>query len=378
MPHLYIVSPGIDLLTEGFIHDQRDERLFRVNEADETLFIKYRALCGTVRLSLLTTNLDLILNRHKRSLIKFARRINADIIRSNLGSYLRDEKGLNCFWGERDLCRFDWEISMPKCLEIGSGNGGFLNRLAQENPDTFFLGTEINGFVLKKALRGADALSLKNIRYLKKNAEQLLYYLVPGSVLDAIYINFPDPWFKKRHQKRKLINQESVRTFAKVLKPGGNLFFTTDDSDYVLWCEEHFRQTPFFYMKSHDILNSPRFHTKYERKWLSEGKIVHALTFKRDETQDPNVPHEFLVESFSVPVPERVSSGTILKRGKFTVVFRDVYRGTSEDVIDTVISLGRFTWFVLFTWEAGWLHYSAELNRKFLVRQVKDYLARML
>ncbi len=378
MPHLYLTPPVNNPTGVGFVNDERTIRLFRVEEEGENLFIKYQASPGTVRISLLKSNLDVILNRHKRALVKFARRLGADIIQANLGSYLRDEKGLECLWREEDIYRFDWQRPAVRVLEVGSGNGGFLNRMAEENPDAFFLGAEINGFVLKKALRAASERSLRNIRYMKKNAELLLKYFIPEGALDAIYINFPDPWFKKRHHKRKLINPESVRLFARALKKGGTLFFTSDDPDYVTWCVDHFQTVPYFRLNGWETSVSPRFYTKYERKWLSEGKDIHALAFQRESLPVAEAVADRLGESFTLPAPHRLQGGVTLKEGELTVVFRDVYRSEGEDIIDTIVSLGRLTWMVVFTWESGELRYSHDLNHKYLPLQMKDYLARLL
>ncbi len=377
MPHLY-VSPSSLLPEGGFTHDQTTVHLFPAGEGTDPLFIKGRVLNDRVRLSLLTTGLDLILNRHKRALIQFARRYDMDILKSNLGKFLKDEKGLAYLLGERGLLDFDWGSPRPKCLEIGSGNGIFLNRMARKNPETLFLGTEINGFVLKKALSGAAKHSLKNLWYLKKNALYLLRYFVPEGALDALYIHFPDPWFKKRHHKRKIVNPHSLETFARALRSGGRLYFATDDPAYASWAETHFNLSPFFALENHEFSGRPKFHTKYERKWLMEGKKIHSFCLRRNETPPSPRDRDPLVTAFSVPAPYPLSSGTTLQAGDFTVVFRDVYRGKSGDILDSIVHLNCVTWFVLFTWRQGILHYNPDLNRTFLSRQAKEALADLL
>ncbi len=377
MPHLYIKTPQTHLI-ESWKHDHRNVKLVRVQENGEILFIKFKALDGIIRISLLPTNITLILNRHKRILMNFARCLNANILKSNLGEFGEDEKGLETLLDEKRLLVFNWHKPVPKYLEIGSGNGTFLIKMARENPGALYFGTEINGFVLKKALRSASKFSLNNVYYLKKDAEYLLRFFIPNNTLDAIYINFPDPWFKKRHEKRKIISPHAIETFAKALKSGGMLFFTTDDLEYATRTEELFYASPFFTLKKREISGLPRFHTKYERKWLAKGKVIYTFIFQRNENPLHNRNPDYLLESFTVPVRGRLSSGTIMKRDNFTAVFRDVYRGEMEDIINAIISHGRFTWFVLFTWQKGTLHYSPDLNHKFLTRQVKEKLERLL
>lgn len=377
VPHLYVIPPQKPL-AGTWKHDYRDVELIYVQESGHSYFVKIKKLGSTWRISLLTTPIDLILNHHKRLLLKVAEQLGSRITKSNLGKYLKEERGLKYLLSEKELLGFKWHTPVPKHLEIGSGNGAFLNKLAGENPDYLYLGTEINGFVIKKALRKAEKSSPGNIYFLKKNAEYLLNYFIPERCLDAIYINFPDPWVKKRHKKRKFINDISIGNFAKTLKPGGPLTFATDDAAYAKQTKQSLCATPFFKLKEEIVSAKPQLNTKYEKRWLSEGKNIYSLTFLRTNTTFRGRDTDPMIKSFRVHAQNRFSSGFLVKEGKFTVIFKDVYRGEKNDLIDTVITLGRFTWFVLFTYKDGYLHYSPELNHKFLTHRVKEYLERLL
>ncbi len=372
MPHLYVAP--LKIPERHWCHDQRDSKLFRAMDGEETFFIRLDPSGKMIRLSLLTTNIDLLLNRHKRILYNFARRMNAEILKSNLGNFLKDERGLFNLWNEKKIASFDWNTPSPKHLEIGSGNGMFLNAQAKRNPHCVFIGTEINGFVLKKALRTAATGSLSNVFYLRKEARYLLRYLIPENILDAIHIYFPDPWSKTRHHKRKLIQPTTIENFARCLKHGGSIFFTSDDVEYATEAKELFEKSPCFNLKTYEMTTSPKIYTKYEKKWITEGRIIYSLSLQRNDFPSPPSSSDTIIESFTLLAPHRLKSDTIFQKDDFTVIFRDVYRGEDEDLIDAIVTLGRTIWFVLFSWREGKLHFSSELNQKFLSRRVETLL----
>ncbi len=371
MPHL-ILADSTPPLEGTWSHDRRKVQLVKIHEEAETLFIKLTSHNAMTRISLLTTNIDLILNRHKRALQNYVRQLGGEIIKSNLGRFLKDEKGLSYLWDEEHFLHLDWSTTRPKILEIGSGNGTLINAMARQTPQTLHIGTEINGFVLKKALRAATKQQLKNILYLKKEASLLLDLFIPEAVLDAIHIHFPDPWIKKRHRKRRLIRASTLSDFAKVLKREGTFHFTTDDPAYAEEVQALLDASPHFTQEAYATTTSPKIHTKYERKWIAEGRLIHTFIYRRTSVPLPENSSNKLIASFTLPVKTRPETGNLYKGDAFTIVFRDVYRGREYDIIDAVVSHGRHTWFVLFTWSEGILHYSAELNHKFLTHGVKQ------
>jgi len=377
MPHLILACPPSPL-KDAWTHDRRKIQLVRIDEGEETLFIKWNPADAMVRMSLLTTNIDLILNRHKRALQNYARQTGAEIVKSNLGRFLRDEKGGFYLWDEKRFLHLDWAEIRPKILEIGSGNGSLIIRMARKTPETLYIGTEINGFVLKKALRSAANQQLKNILFLKKEASLLLDFFIPQAALEAIHVHFPDPWIKKRHQKRRLIHARNLASFAKVLKREGTFHFTTDDPSYAEETRKFFDASPYFTRVKETTTASPMIHTKYERKWLAEGKPIHALIYRRTPAMLQEEFTDRLIPSFAVPADTRPVTGKLYKKRSFTLVFKDVYRGRGYDIIDAVVRHGYHTWFVIFIWSEGFLHYSSELNHKFLTHEVKRNIEALL
>jgi tRNA (guanine-N7-)-methyltransferase len=120
---------------------------------------------------------------------------------------------------------------LPLLLDIGSARGRFLLRMAGVEPDRNFLGVEIREPLVDEANRLAEEARLTNLRYAFCNAmlwlDQLLTE-IPDGVLQAVTIQFPDPWFKKKHAKRRMVNQELVDAVVAKLAPGGKIFVQTD------------------------------------------------------------------------------------------------------------------------------------------------------
>lgn len=161
-------------------------------------------------------------------------------------------------------------------LEIGFGGGEHLLAQAAHNPDTLFIGCEpfING--VAKCLAGIDQQKLKNIRLFTNDARQLIEQL-PDNCLDSIFILFPDPWPKLRHNKRRLINRELLKMLYRVHKPGGRLLITTDHVDYSVWILEVLQNNSHYCWtasQQSDWQNPPKdwTETKYQRKTTGEGR----------------------------------------------------------------------------------------------------------
>jgi tRNA (guanine-N7-)-methyltransferase len=125
----------------------------------------------------------------------------------------------------------------PLHLDIGSARGTFLLEMAQLYPDWNFLGTEIREPLVLEANDRRDSLGLQNLQYLfcniNQNAELLLTSLPPG-VLQYVTIQFPDPWFKKRHQKRRVVQSDLVHQLAQVMPSPSVLFLQSDVEEVIL------------------------------------------------------------------------------------------------------------------------------------------------
>lgn len=171
-------------------------------------------------------------------------------------------------------------------LEIGFGGGEHLLAQAAHNPDTLFIGVEpyING--VAKCLAGIDKQKLANIR-LNTDDARLLVKELPDACLDSVFILFPDPWPKTRHNKRRLVNQETLAMIARAHKKGGRLLIATDHEDYMVWILEQLHTTPHYTwlaQEQADWLTPPAdwTQTKYQRKTTAEGRPPHFFECVRN------------------------------------------------------------------------------------------------
>jgi tRNA (guanine-N7-)-methyltransferase len=121
----------------------------------------------------------------------------------------------------------------PRCLEIGFGVGEVIGSLAESNPHIDYLGVEVHRAGVGRLLLRAEQNSLTNLRVICHDAVDVLRDYLPDSSFDQILIFFPDPWHKKRHHKRRLIEASFVSLLAAKLRAGGALRLATDWQDYA-------------------------------------------------------------------------------------------------------------------------------------------------
>jgi tRNA (guanine-N7-)-methyltransferase len=163
-------------------------------------------------------------------------------------------------------------------LEIGFGGGEHMAAQAAHARDVLILGAEpfLNG--VASALRHIDEQALENVRLHVGDARDVVSAL-PDVCLDRIFILFPDPWPKTRHNKRRLVQEATIQDWARVLKPGGRLRFATDWADYGEWTLERFLKNPAFRWaaeRADDWRTAPADHitTRYEVKGLGDIRPI--------------------------------------------------------------------------------------------------------
>ena len=173
-----------------------------------------------------------------------------------------------------------------KFLEIGFGGGEHLVWQAQHNPGVTLIGCEpFEDGVMKVLTRIADD-DLKNIRLHMGDARDVLRWLPPASISRA-FILFPDPWPKKKHRKRRLVNSSTLALLARVMKPGAELRIGTDIGDYARTILQAFSaQTEFTWLAAGPEdwrvrpIDWPE--TRYEQKAEREGRVRYYLRFERE------------------------------------------------------------------------------------------------
>ena len=164
--------------------------------------------------------------------------------------------------------------TLPLLLDIGCARGRFLLRMAEAEPSWNYLGVEIREPLVDEANRITDEHGLKNLRYEFCNAMLWLGRLLdrlPAGRLQAVTIQFPDPWFKKKHAKRRMVNEEMIDTIAAHLAPGGRVFVQTDIEFLAEEMFELFRVDDRF----HEIaIDGNPFPVKTEREKAVEEKSL--------------------------------------------------------------------------------------------------------
>ncbi len=187
--------------------------------------------------------------------------------------------------------RLDWPAffgsDRPVELDVGCGRGLFLFNASTSRPETNFLGIEIDYKEGRRAARRLFKRQLDNARVLGGDVKIPLGRMIePGSV-QAVHVYFPDPWWKQKHRKRRVFNEEFVALVARVLKPGGTLHSWTDVEEYFGVITETVASNPAFtplpppeeVQPEHDM----DYLTSYERKARKAGTPVHRAVWQRNE-----------------------------------------------------------------------------------------------
>ncbi|KAA9151903.1 tRNA (guanosine(46)-N7)-methyltransferase TrmB [Amycolatopsis acidicola] len=173
--------------------------------------------------------------------------------------------------------------SAPVLLEIGSGMGETTAQLAAAEPEVNYVAVEVYEAGLGQLMLRAEKLALENLRLLHGDAVILLReHIAPGS-LSGVRVFFPDPWPKKRHHKRRLIQPEFVNLVASRLAPGGMLHMATDWANYAEQMLEVCSAEPLLRNRFPDWAPRPGWRpvTKFERRADEEGRVSHDLIFER-------------------------------------------------------------------------------------------------
>jgi len=180
--------------------------------------------------------------------------------------------------------------SAPKILEIGFGMGETTAEIARAHPENDYLGIEVHTPGVGALLKLIGEFSLRNVRIIRHDAVEVLKYMLAPESLDGAHIFFPDPWPKKRHHKRRLIQPDLVTLLASVLKPGAYLHVATDWEDYAQQILDVLSAEPALANTAAGFAQRPesRPRTKFEHRGLNLGHRVWDLVFeKRHATDHP-------------------------------------------------------------------------------------------
>jgi tRNA (guanine-N7-)-methyltransferase len=175
----------------------------------------------------------------------------------------------------------DQKISSSRdlVLEIGSGMGESTIEIAQAHPDVDFIAVEVHGPGVGSLLNRIHSEQLKNLRVIRHDALDVLQHMIDDESLAAIHLFFPDPWPKKRHHKRRMVQPEFAALAAAKLSEGGILHAATDWPEYAEHMNEVFSREPLLEPAAAGFTARPV--TKFESRGRRLGHSVRDLVFRR-------------------------------------------------------------------------------------------------
>ena len=209
--------------------------------------------------------------------------------------------GLHLHWPTRWPDLFGREA--PLALEIGFGGGHFLTNLAVQHPDLNLIGVERSYYSVVETEDRLDKAAVQNVRLIYADARLVLAYICAPGTMDAIYVNFPDPFPKKAHAKRRLLTPETLSLIASRLKPGGQLTIATDVAAYAESIAGSLAHTAGLrnqYPTRWVNATPGRRPTRYERKALDRGELCYYFEYTRIDSTLPPPPFPLPAE-FSMP-----------------------------------------------------------------------------
>lgn len=177
--------------------------------------------------------------------------------------------------------------SKPTFLEIGPGKGQFITSIALKFPQYNYLVVELNSTIAGQCLKKIDELNLENVKLINGNFYSLIPYF-ENIKLEGIFLNFSDPWPKKRHEKRRLTSNPFINAYNNILEIGKCIYFKTDNDSFFNYSKEQFEKYKFETVNLNlEYLDDDIFDalTEYEIKFKDKGiKIKRIIVKKTDDT----------------------------------------------------------------------------------------------
>jgi tRNA (guanine-N(7)-)-methyltransferase len=207
----------------------------------------------------------------------------------------RQQRALDALWPAHGIDLPDpvptdfWDAAFaargPLTLEIGFGMGQSLLEMARREPQRRFVGTEVHPPGVGALLAGIEELGLANLKVLDRDVLEILESAFGPGALDRVQIFFPDPWPKKRHRKRRLVQPAFVERLATRVAPGGELMLATDWEPYAEWMLEVLEASPVWENRHGPGAFAPdpglRAPTRFEARGLRHGHVIRDLRYAR-------------------------------------------------------------------------------------------------
>ena len=185
--------------------------------------------------------------------------------------------------------KFDWDEQFSgsefHIIEIGFGMGDATRKVASEHPEWGILGIEVHRPGVGKLLWWIEQEKLSNLAVVEHDAVEVLTDMIPPGTVHGIHIWFPDPWPKKKHHKRRLIQRNFVKLLVKTLIPGGYIHIATDWEPYADWILEVLEKTGGLENRSNGWSPKPDYRpdTKFENRGIKEDRTIRDIIFEKEK-----------------------------------------------------------------------------------------------
>jgi tRNA (guanine-N7-)-methyltransferase len=226
----------------------------------------------------------------------------------------------------------------PLHLEVGFGGGHFWALQHALEGDVNYLGVEVSGVSVQKALARYRASGVGNAVMTRVAAEFLIRNVLPEDSLKRVYLNFPDPWPKGRHEENRFVRAETFTLLSNRLEPGGELWLTTDHAEYFEFALENAQSTGL-YETSVTAPPDAALRTKYAQKWLAQGITIQHARFKkiasspspvdRLDIHGGSMPHAIVTGAF----PSQQLEKTVLQGKSHTVILLEQFTQPDKLVV---------------------------------------------
>ncbi len=176
-------------------------------------------------------------------------------------------------------------LSQECALEIGTGRGDFIIQMAEKFPHLFWIGIEMNADALAICAKKVLERQLTNVLLIRDDFSRIAMYL-PEHLFSRIYLNFSDPWPKKRHGKRRLTSPSFLSQYQRILAKYGRIYQKTDNASLYQYSLEQFQEMGWKILladENYSFLEKEDAMSEYERKFRSLGQPIHRLVVAMEE-----------------------------------------------------------------------------------------------
>ena len=278
----------------------------------DDFFIRAYQKNGKIVVKLDKTTYPLITDDIKQAILEFAnliaKKTKGLIVHHNLTDTNKDCQIINRYLIKANDLKDFAKSKKGFVLELGMGSGEFLIKKAKEDPSTTFVGFEISNEAIAKASKRFNDESIENVKIVNYDAKYCLDAFEENSV-DAVYVNFPEPWYKFRRIKHALLNKNSIKKIERILKVGGTFRLLTDNLAYATSTAVAFSQTELTSTQQRVIETAKeKIETRYERRWIRKKRQIYSVAFKKTKPTQKK-------QTFDINFPLKIEKEFILEKG---------------------------------------------------------------